>query len=293
MKLITIDNFQTPSYTYLISHAHNDHIKGYRRYKNGIILGSHITIEVLKLYMDKVLDIFVKKLSVENEYDIVNGRCNIKLRAFDANHCPGALMFCFKTPNKNILYTGDFRLDKRIEEIAKECCGIDIAYIDTTYSNEFYSFISQESAIIEILDIIKKNCGKKIYIGLYSLGKNKIIKAIFEHLRLKIYVDAFNANIFKIIGLEKTIATAHQNNIIYGVDLRTLWRKMETKQEEPNSIYIIPTGRVQSNRVVRNVFYLVPYSEHCDYHELRRFISILRPKEFYPLHYFKGLEYII
>ncbi len=289
MKVIAVDNFHCQAENYIISHAHYDHIKGFKKYKKGKIIGSSITIDVLKLYNNTLLDLFVQKIHPGNEYTIPNCEHDIKLYTTGANHCPGALMFYFHTPAKSIVYTGDFRINRNVEEFAQKFQEADVAYVDTTYASPEYNFISQESAIVEIITIIKKNAGKKIYIGIYTLGKNKIINAIYEELKIQTYVDHFTAQIFKIINMEKAITTIFKDNIIYGVDLNTLWSAFYNKKEEPDAIYIIPTGWVKRNQVVRNRFYFVPYSEHCDYYELQRFLRILRPKEYYPLHYFQGM----
>jgi mRNA degradation ribonuclease J1/J2 len=251
-------------------------------------MGSCVTIEVLKLYNNRILDIYVKKVIAGKEYIIPNCKFDTKVIVQDANHCPGALMFCFKRRDKSILYTGDFRLNKTIEDFAQKISGIDIAYIDTTYSNPEYNFMSQESAIVEILEIIKKNIGKRIYLGLYTLGKNKIVKAIYEELKIRTYVSDFMRKVFKIIGWEKAVTINPDEYAIISIDLKTLWDIMNNRKEKTNSIYIIPTGWVQSKNVIRNSFYLIPYSEHCDYYELQRFLRLLKPKEFYPLGYFKG-----
>lgn len=289
MRTLSIDNFNQRAENYLISHAHYDHIKGVNNFKSGKVFGSSITIEVLKLYNSSILDIFAQKIHSGGKYLISNHGTNITIYTFDANHCPGSLMFYLITPGKKIFYTGDFRLNKNIEEFARAFEQPDIAYIDTTYASPFYNFMSQESAIVEILSVIKKNPGKKIYIGLYHLGKNKIVNAIYEELKIQTYVPPPMAKIFKIVKMEKAITTIPKNNVIYGVDLKLLWEILYNKKEEPNSIYILPTGWVQSYKVIRNIFYAIPYSEHCDYYELQRFLSILKPKKYYPLYYFKGI----
>lgn len=289
MKVITVDNFHNVAENYLITHAHYDHIKGFKKYKKGKIIGSPITIDVLKLYNSAILDLFIQKIHPDNEYTIPNCKYDIKLHTTEANHCPGALMFYLHTPDKSIVYTGDFRINKNVEEFAQKFQKVDIAYVDTTYASPEYNFISQESAIVEIITIIKKNLGKKIYIGLYTLGKNKIINAIYQELKIQTYVNPFNAQIFKIVKMEKAVTTSPKDSIIYSTELKLLWNTLYDKKEEPDSIYIIPTGWTQRNKTVRDKFFLIPYSEHCDYYELQRFLSILKPKEYYPLHYFRGM----
>lgn len=290
MKVITIDNFHNISANYLISHAHYDHLKGLKKYRKGKIIGSPVTLDILKLYNSNILDIFVQKINPDSEYTIYNNGYAIKLFTCEANHCPGALMFYILTPYKSIIYTGDFRTNRKVEEFAHTFQRPDIAYIDTTYASVKYNFISQETALAEIITIIKKNLGKKIHIGLYTVGKNKIVDAIYRELKIQTYVNSFTAKIFKIVGMEKTITTTPKNNIIYGTDLKLLWNILYNKKEEANTIYILPTGWTQKSKVIRNVFYLIPYSEHCDYYELQRFLNILKPREYYPLNHFKGLQ---
>ena len=131
------------------------------------------------------------KLSIKNEF--------LNVAAYNANHCPGSLMFLFETKNEKILYTGDFRFEK--ESYKDECINemieslknqkITKLYFDTTFCESFYNSIpSRDLSINCILKLIENQSKeKKIAISNDILGSEAILLSISKHFKTKIFVD--------------------------------------------------------------------------------------------------------
>lgn len=97
---------------------------------------------------------------------------------------------------KRILHTGDFRASRSMECIDfLTTSPIDVLYLDTTYLNPQYDFISQQESIDLVVDYSRaafKKCSKTLFVcGSYSVGKEKVFMAICESLDLKIWMEPY------------------------------------------------------------------------------------------------------
>ena len=75
-----------------------------------------------------------------------------------ANHCPGAVMFVFKSPGGNVLHTGDFRFRPQIlDDISRAAEGqpIDYLHMDNTFATSEEEFPPQEQAFSRLIDLIE------------------------------------------------------------------------------------------------------------------------------------------
>lgn len=94
----------------------------------------------------------------------VGDKLNITVTLFDANHCPGAVMFLFEGYFGTYLYTGDIRFEKSVfekyyelypesysnEEFVKCSKKIDILYLDNTFCDPVFTFPPRNEVILEI-----------------------------------------------------------------------------------------------------------------------------------------------
>lgn len=81
--------------------------------------------------------------------------------AYDANHCPGAVMFLFEGQFGTILHTGDCRLTpdcvqnlpmKYVTKKGNEnICRLDFVFLDCTFSKCFLKLPSKDSAIRQVV----------------------------------------------------------------------------------------------------------------------------------------------
>ena len=117
----------------------------------------------------------------------------IKVTLFDANHCPGAVMFLFEgTKFGRILHTGHFRYaGPMLYDMAfiEKCKQPNVLYIDNTFLDPRCSFPSREEAMSMMLRIIHENEDAKVMIGLSIFGKEHMLVALARSLNQPIGVD--------------------------------------------------------------------------------------------------------
>ncbi|OAX82607.1 hypothetical protein ACJ72_03048, partial [Emergomyces africanus] len=112
-----------------LSHVHSDHLQGLESLRAPFIYCSAATREIL-LHLEKYphrinfnkgilesrkqhykhLSKLLRPIPLQVPTEIeLSPRNNIRVTLFDANHCPGAVMFLIEGSGKAILYTGDIR----------------------------------------------------------------------------------------------------------------------------------------------------------------------------------------
>jgi DNA cross-link repair 1A protein len=90
--------------------------------------------------------VYVKGLSLGMEHQISE---TVSVTLFDANHCPGAVLFLFRIRStgddriRTVLHTGDFRYDADKWAFVDAVRPIDHLFLDTTYVSKKYAFPSQ------------------------------------------------------------------------------------------------------------------------------------------------------
>ena len=80
---------------------------------------------------------FVTGLELSKPYTI-KGR---EVTLFEANHCPGAVMFLFEGQKGTVLHTGDFRFKEPMLDLFKGKF-IDYLYLDNTFATTAEEFPS-------------------------------------------------------------------------------------------------------------------------------------------------------
>ena len=115
----------------------------------------------------------------------------VECTLIDANHCPGAAIIVFKLPNGKVhLHTGDFRATEAMARhplLARH--KIDSLYLDTTYCDRQYVFPPQEQVVQQVVEatkrMVKRNKETLVFVGTYSLGKERIFIALAKALGCK------------------------------------------------------------------------------------------------------------
>ncbi|CAE7146277.1 unnamed protein product [Rhizoctonia solani] len=233
---IAVDAFsygKIPGVTaYFLTHAHSDHYKNLSSsWNNGPIYCSLTTGNLVK-YMLGVDPKWVKHLP-DNQVTEIPETGGVSVTLIDANHCPGSSMFVFSgkqtidagdSPIKSpfvgsdrqftYLHCGDFRASPaHALHPAIHGRKLDAVYLDTTYLNPKYCFPPQAMVIDACAELAQlqtgtssdlvptgksESCGERVLVavGTYTIGKERIIKAIASALSSKIYCNSDKYAVF-------------------------------------------------------------------------------------------------
>ncbi|KAK8742756.1 hypothetical protein OTU49_001664 [Cherax quadricarinatus] len=288
---------------YFLTHFHYDHYRGLKKSFNRPIYCSEITAKLVNLRLG-VANQFIFPLPMEESVVV----CGLEVTLLEANHCPGAVMFLFKLrTGATVLHVGDFRAHPKMESYpALWNCSIDTLYLDTTYCNPVYSFPSQEDVLEKCVSIatthVNDNSKTLIVVGSYSIGKERVFRAIAMSLNCRIWASNDKQKILRCIPDEEIQARltsdkfSAQVHVMPMNDLKPkkLMDYIETmKPRYTEGVAIRPTGWEYSDndedlvnlspKQHGNVYmYGIPYSEHSSYAELKRFVQFIHPKKIIP-----------
>jgi len=264
---------------HLLSHAHRDHTNGLtNNWSEAPILCTEITTKVIRAQYPGIPEaLFISK----QPGDLVELDA-IEIQIAEANHCPGSVMFSCRSHRnqRKIVFTGDFRMNASIRENIDLLKNAEVMYLDCTFNQPVFRFPSQKQAITEVIKLIEQNADRKIHLGVYSIGKNKLIQAISEYFQTSVYTPPNLYKIFDVIGMRKFV-TMEQDAWIHSYPGQYFGTR---HQKSGEIVRISPTGwacRFRS-QPEKNRYY-VPYSEHDDYKTLHEFVQLTKPKEIVPI----------
>ena len=221
---IRIDYFRTlpgraPPLACFLSHIHTDHLLGLESLKAPFVYCSAATKAILlkiekyphrmnftrgilecRLQHFKHLKNILKPIPLQTPTEIELAPNNkIRVTLFDANHCPGAVMFLIEGSSKAILYTGDIRSEKwwvnnllQHSVIVPYKSGLkqlDCIYLDTTFAtkNDLYRrFPAKADGLTELLEKVSKYPSDTIfYYRAWTLGYEAVWVALSSFLNSK------------------------------------------------------------------------------------------------------------
>lgn len=273
----TIDDFKSHAQYCLLTHFHSDHLRGLKkgRQRSKIVCSPQTAALMTEVNRTPPEDLIVvepgKSVSLAN---------NARVTAIDANHCPGALMFLVDTGRRRILHTGDFKLNDRIRSLAGDLGVIDLLCVDCTYNEPRYRFPPQSECIDRILAEVGRHPNKEVFIGIYSLGKDKILDALFRVFKQPIYMSRDELRLYKAIKLDY-LATVDRDSTRFRAHAMGYFGRY-FKADAATKLVIIPTGWAVDRQNDREGFVYVPYSDHCDYDELCEFIRLVKARDVIP-----------
>ncbi|OJD17690.1 hypothetical protein AJ78_02215 [Emergomyces pasteurianus Ep9510] len=227
-----------------LSHVHSDHLQGLESLRAPFIYCSAATREILlrlEKYPHRInfnkgilesrkqhykhLSKLLRPIPLQVPTEIeLSPRNNVRVTLFDANHCPGAVMFLIEGSGKAILYTGDVRAESwwvdalvRNPVLIPYTLGskrLDKIYLDTTFatkSNVYRSFPSKAEGIRELLEKIKTYPDNTLfYLRVWTFGYEDVWLALSAALNTQIHVDRYQ------MGLYQSLSTRVTNG--FGVD---------------------------------------------------------------------------
>ena len=280
---IKIDDFTPGAGAYFLTHFHGDHIRGLKTYWRGDLYGrgliytSPITTRLLSRLVG-VRGELIRPVEPGQLFALESGGKEVRVKVFDANHCLGALMLLFEIEGKKIFYTGDFRLSDEMRQSLVSYAPLDTLFIDSTYTHPRYKFPSQEEAIAQILQKVEQHLDREIFFAVYTIGKSKVIEAVYRKFGKPIYMPADKRRIYEAIGASHMI-TSEKTATNFRAYSLGYFKRYFSRFRRRKFLVIIPTGWAVDYKNTRDGFFYVPYSEHSDYWERQEFIELLQPQE--------------
>ncbi|XP_020225675.1 5' exonuclease Apollo [Cajanus cajan] len=185
---------------HFLTHAHKDHSSSIASHSFFPIYSTRLTKTlILQQYPQLDASLFLD-VEVGQSFIVDDPAGAFTVTAFDANHCPGAVMFLFEGKFGNILHTGDCRLtpecllnlpDKYVGRKGKEPrCPLDCVFLDCTFGNFSQEMPSKHSAIQQVINCIWKHPdAPTVYLTCNMLGQEEILVNVSQTFGAKIYVD--------------------------------------------------------------------------------------------------------
>ncbi|XP_045165129.2 uncharacterized protein LOC123529027 [Mercenaria mercenaria] len=278
---------------FFLTHLHGDHITGLTSSWSYPIYCSEITGKLL-VKRHGVREDLIHSLQTEcaeiiyldNEH-----QQQMTVTAIDANHCPGAVMFLMQGYFGTILHTGDFRYHSdMVNQSVLSCLSgkVDILYLDNTYCSPSCVFPTRDEATSQIVELIEQHPTKDVLIGMRNLGKEKLLSNIALHFQEWISVPDKFYQTLEIIGAPDVFdngATKHRIRVVpFHVVSNKFVQQVNQKYE---TIVILPTALYHGIEATpyenNDKVFVVPYSDHSSYTELRDFVAFIKPKKIIPI----------
>ncbi|HUS59158.1 MAG TPA: MBL fold metallo-hydrolase [Planctomycetota bacterium] len=277
---VLVDRFSADAELFVLSHYHRDHMDGLGAgWRRGPLLCSPITASLLSA-LDALPPQTLRVIQPDEMQEISVAGQTLCVTALEANHCPGALMFVFECRGRKIIYTGDFRLNHHLRQKRTLLAGADVLYVDSTYASPEYKFPTQEQSVEMVLQAVRANVEKEIMLAIYTIGKSRILQALFDEFRRPVYVSKEKLAAYNAMGYGNLVTASRKDAGFIGYSREYFDRYFRwTRERNPsNCLVIYPSGMCTGVRP-REGFFYVPYSEHCDWHEFSEFVEMVAARE--------------
>lgn len=233
---IRIDYFhhhpgKVPPSACFLSHIHSDHLLGLEVLKMPFVYCTAATRRIL-LKMEKYphrinfskgilearkqtykhLKLILRPLPLNTPVDIELGpKSHIRVTLFDANHCPGAVMFLIEGNDRAILYTGDIRSESSwvnslvrnpiIIPYATGLKRLDCMYLDTTFASHHdihRHFPSKAEGLAELMKKVERCSPESVfYFRAWTLGYEDVWIMLSSMLKSQVHVDPYQMRLFR------------------------------------------------------------------------------------------------
>jgi putative mRNA 3-end processing factor len=170
----------------LISHAHGDHIGGFRSRKPKI--ASQITVELYEAYHKRKVSHLLPAFFHSQRIHLGD----ISVETHSAGHILGASQFLFRHRSHTLVYTGDMNIEKTQVTEAAPHLRCDELIIDSTYGHPEMIFPPREEVYEEIIDWTYSQIisGRTPTFFAYPIGKaQELIKLFNRETDLDVVAD--------------------------------------------------------------------------------------------------------
>ncbi|MQL83741.1 hypothetical protein Taro_016236 [Colocasia esculenta] len=183
---------------HFLTHAHRDHLQGLPARSFYPIYATRVTKIITLRHLPQIEEGLFVEIEVGKTVLVRDPEGDFSVTAFDANHCPGAVMFLFEGAFGNLLHTGDCRLSpdclqklplKYIAKKGSDIC-LDYLFLDCTFGRTTIDMPNKESAIQQVIKCIWKHPNAPVvYLACDLLGQEDILVEVSKTFGSKIYVD--------------------------------------------------------------------------------------------------------
>lgn len=229
---IAIDFFRIgpgrpPPLACFLSHVHSDHLAGLDLLRSPFVYCSAATCAILlelqkranrvdcanglleaPVRTYKHLKTVLRPIPLETPtlLELQPGN-NIQVTLFDANHCPGAVMFLIQGHGKAVLYTGDIRSEPWwVNSIARNPCLVeytsglkilDRIYLDTSLLDD-YTLQTKAEGLQHLLSQVVRYPKDTIFcMQAWTYGYEEVWIALSKALQSKIHVDNYKMRVYR------------------------------------------------------------------------------------------------
>ena len=273
----------------LISHAHGDHISGFKSSKPK--LASHITIKLYEAQTGRKLrDAFPAFLS--SQRFTVGG---LDIEVHDSGHILGSSQFLFLKHSYSLVYTGDLNLEETIITKPAKPIECDELIIDSTYGHWDLVFPKRDDVYADIVNWVESllSSGRAPVFIAYSIGKaQELIALLNEWLDVKVLIDdkikkvnrVYEACGFKFNCVN--LSTKEGWEALKSNSLPAVFSSRESFKlaEKHGFLKAIATGWTLIYPY-RNFHACFPLSNHADFPQLINYIEEAKPKIVYTFGY--------
>lgn len=196
---------------HFLTHAHKDHLSGIAAFGSFPIYCTRLTKTLVRRQLPQVEDSLFLEIALGELLVVKDPDGDFSVRAFDANHCPGAVMFLFEGEFGNILHTGDCRLNPECLQYLPlkytnnkgRDCNLDYIFLDCTFGRCSIEIPSKKLAIQQVINCIWKHPNASIvYLACDMLGQEDILVQVSKAFGSRIYVDEIKTpECFNVLSL--------------------------------------------------------------------------------------------
>ena len=166
---ISIDNFQSESDLYFLTHFHTDHLAGLTEtWNKGIVYCSETTKRLICHQFENVCISNVKCIEFGKIYSINE---DLRVTLFPSKHLAGGAMFYFQSRRGNVFYTGDYKYYPFLI-YPKD---VDILFLDNTYHDKKLKFNTFKQSVDLLKEWLNADYEGTKYIGYIHLGTCELL----------------------------------------------------------------------------------------------------------------------
>ncbi len=262
-----------------ISHAHSDHLSFF----HSTAITSLKTATMIKPF-------FKGNLRAINWGEKIRIRDAI-IELFPAGHILGSSQIMIEINGLRFVYTGDIKLSSSFTAERIQIRQCDVLIIECTYGNPRFIFPEREEVAEQIIKFVKGCFARRVtpVIVAYRIGKAQEVVKILGDSGIRIRLEN---SIYRITKLYKELGvkllnfkpfppfTPHREAIIVPPHKLYLVRPIHRKK------IAICTGWSLDKDMISRFYHdvAIPLSDHADFSELIRYVTLAKPKKVYTIH---------